>query len=95
MYLKLNQPTSAEKCADKVATYNNSDLMSAIYNNIAVTYADQGDYTKALEVLGKAELYAKTSADRELVYKNYRWIAWKRKDKKMFDKYDKLLGGKK
>lgn len=95
LYLKLNQPESAEKCADKVATYNNVDLLSAVYNNIGVVYANKGNYTSALQSLNKAEKCAKNQKDLELVYKNYRWIAFKRKDKLMFQKYNKLLDGRK
>ena len=95
LYLKLNQPESAEKCADKVATYNNVDLLSAVYNNIGVVYANKGNYTSALQSLNKAEKCAKNQKDLKLVYKNYRWIAFKRKDKLMFQKYNKLLDGRK
>lgn len=95
LYLKLGQPESAEKCADKVSTYNNFEMMSAVFNDIGVAYANKGDYTKALQTLNKAEKYIRTEKDRELIYKNYRWIAYKTKDKLLFDKYNKLLGGKK
>lgn len=95
LYLKLGQPESAEKCADRVSTYNNFEMMAAVFNDIGVAYANKSDYTKALQTLNKAEKYIKTEKDRELIYKNYRWIAYKTKDKVMFDKYNKLLGGKK
>jgi len=94
LYLKLNQPASAEKCADKVVTYDNMNMMSAVYNDIAVAYAKNENYSKALLVLNKAEKHAKGSQDLEFIYKNYRWIAYKQKDKILFDKYNKLLGGK-
>ena len=94
LYLKLNQPQSSEKCVDKVASYNNMDVLAAVYNNIAVTYADNKEYERALQTLSKAEKYVRTQQDKELIYKNYRWIAYEIKDKVLFDKYNKLLGGR-
>lgn len=94
MYIHIDQLQSAEKCIDKAATYGHDKFIAVFYNIIAVNYAKQKDYNKAAQVFDKALLNVQDDAMRKNIYQNYRWLGYVQKDKVMFDKYNKLLGGK-
>ncbi|MCM1009285.1 MAG: matrixin family metalloprotease [Fusobacterium sp.] len=94
LYIKMEQFQSAEKCIDKAATYGQDKYIAVFYNIIAVNYAKQKNYNKAAQVFDKALSNTQDDEMRKNIYQNYRWLGYVQKDKVMFDKYNKLLGGK-
>ena len=92
--MDIGKLPSAEKCIDKAATYSSERFVVGFYNNLGVKYAEQKQFNKAAQILDKGLALAQSDEERKGFYQNYRWIAYQQKDKIMFDKYNKLLGGK-
>lgn len=94
MYLKLGNLASAEKCIDKAATYGENKYLAAFYNTLGVKYAKQKNFNKASQVFDKALSATGDVEIRTMIYQNYRWLGYIQKDKVMYEKYNKILGGK-
>ena len=94
MYIKLGNLASAEKCIDKAATYGSNKYLSAFYNTLGVKYAKQKNFNKASQVFDKALSATDDAEIRTMIYQNYRWLGYIQKDKVMYEKYNKILGGK-
>lgn len=94
MYLKIGKLASAEKCLDKAATYGSNKYIASFYNTLGVKYAKEKNFNKAALVFDKALSSTNEPELRKMIYQNYRWLAYIQKDKVMFAKYNKLLGGK-
>lgn len=94
MYLKLGKLSSAEKCIDKAATYGLNKHLPVFYNTLGVKYAQQKNFNKASQVFDKALSSTNDFELRKMIYQNYRWLAYVQKDKVMYEKYNRILGGK-
>lgn len=91
LYMEIGKLDSAEKCINKAASYGNNKYLASFYNILAVKYAEQKEYNKASQIFDKALSCANDEKTRQIIYQNYRWLAWIQKDKVMFDKYNNLL----
>ena len=68
--------TEALNCFDTVLTYFKktnapADRMAALYNNVAATLAQAGNYTKALEAFNKSIEYAQQTGSPTIEMENY------------------------
>lgn len=94
MYIELGKLDSADKCLNKILTYGKKREVTDFYNYIAVKYAKDREYKLAERYFDKALFTAVDEGQKTMIYKNYRWLGYVQKDKVMFNKYNKLLGGK-
>ena len=89
LYLKIGQSHSAQKCLDKVASRTNdtNNDLAGMYMNLAVLHGQKKEYTDAKFLLDKSIMYADNEELKQMIYKNFLWIAYQQKDKILYDKY--------
>lgn len=91
LYVDLKRYTSAEKCLDKALSYGKNDNVTGLLVNMGVEFGNQNNYTEAVRLFEKSLNYAQSNDLRQLIYNNLCWVAYKSKDKVLYNKYSVFL----
>lgn len=93
LYIKIGQTLSAQKCLDKISSRISGadDELAAMYMNLAVLHGQKKEYNQAQLLLDKSLMYASDEALKQMIYKNFLWIAYQQKDKILYNKYVGLV----